>query len=250
MADETFAGKVVVITGAASGIGRYTSLKMVALGASLALSDIDAHELQETAQLCAPKNPKYHFTCAFDVGSSKAVGEFVAEVVQKYGGIDHVFNCAGINPTNMSIESTTDEYWDKLMDTNLRGTFNVTRACIPHLKDEAAIVNVSSIVGIKPGPGTAVYAATKAGVIGFSKSMALELGPRNIRTNVIAPGYIHTPTNSSVVAGPDALKKATSKVAMGRMGTAKDVADVVAFLFSDASRYMNGSVVEINGGLE
>ena len=105
-------------------------------------------------------------------------------------------------------------------------------------------------MGLAPTAGMAVYSASKYGVIGFSKCVALELGPKGIRTNVIAPGYIDTPTNASVVAGKESVERAAKRVALGRMGVPEDVADVVAFLFRDESRYMNGSVVEITGGLK
>lgn len=121
--------------------------------------------------------------------------------MEKCGRLDHLFNCAGINPTSIPLEETTDEYWDKLVSVNLKGVFNVTRAAIPHLKKGASIVNVSSISGIRPSAQQSVYCTTKYGLIGFSKCVALELGPRGIRTNVVAPGYIDTPTNAGIVKG-------------------------------------------------
>ena len=239
-----FDAKVVLITGAASGIGRATSVKLAGLGAILALSDLNADGLEQTNVLCGGE----HLTEVFDIGSSSAVVQHVENVVAKLGRIDHVFNCAGVNPTSYDLHTTSDEYYDKLMNTNLRGVFNITRAVIPHLKNGASFVNVSSIMGIHPAARNAVYCATKYGLIGFSKSMALELGPKGIRTNVVAPGYIDTPTNASVVAGQASIRESETKVAMGRMGRADEIADVVAFLFSDEARYMNGSVVEVNGG--
>lgn len=110
-------------------------------------------------------------------------------------------------------------------------------------------MNVSSICGLEPTAGFAVYCASKYGVIGFSKCIALELGPKGIRTNIIAPGYIDTPTNAGVVAGPESVERMRAGVSLGRLGTPEEVADVVSFLFSDESRYMNGSVVEITGGV-
>ena len=121
---------------------------------------------------------------------------------------------------------------------------------MPHLSSGASFVNVSSVSGIHPQAGFAIYSATKYGVIGFSKCMALELGPKGIRVNIVAPGYIQTPSNAAVVAGEEAMKRSEQGTAMGRMGTAEEVADVVVFLFSDEARYMNGSVVEIDGGLK
>lgn len=110
-------------------------------------------------------------------------------------------------------------------------------------------MNVSSVRGLEPSAGFAVYCASKYGVIGFSKCIALELGPKGIRTNIIAPGYIDTPTNASVVAGPASVERMRSGVSLGRVGTPEEVADVAAFLFSEESRYMNGSVVEVTGGI-
>ncbi|KAK0312305.1 hypothetical protein LTR82_013937 [Friedmanniomyces endolithicus] len=239
-----FTGKVCLITGAASGIGRATALKMASLGALLALSDIKSPGLDETASL-AGNSP---FTSVFDVGSSTACNSFVDSVISKFGRLDYVFNCAGVNPTAYALTETTDEYYDKLMDTNLRGTYNMTRAVMPHLKAGAAVVNTSSIMGVTVAAEYAIYCATKFAIVGFTKAMAMELGTKQVRVNAVAPGYINTPTNAGVVAGPAAVAEQEKKIAMGRMGTAGEVADVVAFLFSDESRYMNGSIVEITGG--
>jgi len=126
----------------------------------------------------------------------------------------------------------------------------MTRACIPHLERGSAFVNVSSVAGVRPLSEMAVYCASKYAVIGFSQCLALELGPKGIRTNVVAPGYIDTPTSAGVLAGPETLAEYAKGVSLGRIGTAEEVADVVAFLFSDESRYMNGSVVEVNGGIK
>lgn len=245
-----FSNSVALITGAGSGIGRATSTKLASLGASLALCDINESSVNETAALCTQNHSgQSHLTRAFDAGSTDPVNDFVATVMTKYGRIDHVFNCAGVNPTKIPLESTTDEYWSKLMNSNLKSMFNITRACIPHLKTGASFVNVASISATKAPAGMAVYAATKAGIIGFSKSMAQELGPRGIRTNMVAPGEIHTQSNSSVVAGVDTLKSVQGSIAVGRFGEAEEVADVVVFLFGEGSRYMNGSVVDVNGGI-
>jgi NAD(P)-dependent dehydrogenase (short-subunit alcohol dehydrogenase family) len=244
---KPFANKIILVTGAGSGIGRATSIKLSHQGATLALSDINDSSLAETLGLCEKGD---HFTCAFDVGSTDACNIFISSIISKYGKLDHIFNCAGVNPTPYATAEIADEYWDKLINTNLKGMFNITRACIPHLKSGASFVNVSSIAGLAPTSGFAVYCASKYGVIGFSKCIALELGPKGIRTNVVAPGYIHTPTNTDVVAGPESVERSIKGVALGRMGTPEDVADVVAFLFGEESRYMNGSVVEVTGGLK
>ncbi|KAF2181683.1 NAD(P)-binding protein [Zopfia rhizophila CBS 207.26] len=242
-----FQDKVVLITGGGSGIGCATAIKLSNLGATLALCDINFDNLEATAKLCA--STLCHLDDV-DVGSTQEVSKFVETVVSKFGAIHHVFNCAGVNPTSYPLETTTDEYWDKLVNTNLKGIYNVTRAVIPHLKSGASFVNVSSISGLRASAQQAIYCATKYGVIGFSKCMALELGPKGIRTNIVAPGYIDTPTNAGIVKGGEAVTRMINGNALGRLGTPEDVADVVAFLFSEESRYMNGSVVEIDGGIK
>ncbi|KUJ19095.1 NAD(P)-binding protein [Mollisia scopiformis] len=244
---KPFEGKVVLITGAGSGIGRATSIKLSHQGATLALTDINPSSLQETLSLCTPST---HTTSAFDIASPSACNDFIASTINTHSKLDHVFNCAGRNPVNIATADITDEYWDSIINTNLKGMFNITRACIPHLQPGASFVNVSSIAGLQPTNGFASYCASKYAVVGFSKCVALELGVKGIRTNVVAPGYIDTPTNAGVVAGKEAAESMAKAVAIGRMGTAEEVADVVIFLFSDEARYMNGSVVEINGGLK
>ncbi|EME87759.1 uncharacterized protein MYCFIDRAFT_127934 [Pseudocercospora fijiensis CIRAD86] len=235
-----FTNKLCIITGAASGIGRATATKMASHGSVLALSDINMKGLQETKELC--KDSEKHSIEILDVGSSSAVNGYIEKLGRN---VDFVFNC---NPTAYELTETTDEYWDKLTNTNLRGTYNMTRACIPHMTSGSSFVNVSSIMGTGVAPRFAIYCATKWGIVGFTKAMALELGPKNIRINAVAPGYIDTPTNAAVVAGAEAVKEEENRVALGRLGTPEEIADVVAFLFSNEARYVTGSVIEIHGG--
>ncbi|KAJ4366939.1 hypothetical protein N0V83_007469 [Neocucurbitaria cava] len=219
---------------------------MASLGASIALCDISVPNLEAVASECATPS----LTQKVDVGSTEQVRSFVAATMQKFGRIDHVFNCAGVNPTSIPLEDTTDAYWDKLVNTNLKGVFLVTRTCLPHLKRGSSIVNVSSISGIRGSALQSVYCTTKFGLIGMSKSLALELGPRGVRVNCIAPGYIDTPSNAGIVKGGEAVERMRNGNALERLGTPEEVADVVAFLFGEESRYMNGAVVEIDGGIK
>lgn len=242
----------MVITGASSGIGRATAIRMAKGGANLALSDISVETLSTTLQDCIEVAKEFkteHCAERLDVRSSEDVEKFVQNIVSKYGTISHVFNCAGINPTKLEIEHTSDDYWHRLIDTNLKSVFVMTRACVPHMQSGSSFVNVSSVCGLNPTEGIGVYCATKSAVISFSKCMALEIGSRGIRVNVICPGAIQTPTNNSVRLGPAKLRSVAETIGLRRLGTAEEVADVVAFLFSDESRYMNGSVVEIDGGM-
>lgn len=221
-------------------------MKLSHQDATLVLCDVNVPGLIGTAALCARGTHDLHDV---DVASTQQVNEFIGVVIAKFNAIHHVFNCAGVNPTSYPLENTTDEYWDKLVNTNLKGTYNVTRACIPHMKEGSSFVNVSSISGLHPSANQAIYCATKYAIIGFSKCMALELGPKGIRTNIVAPGYIDTPTNAGIIKGGEFVARMEKGTALGRLGTPEEVADVVMFLFGEESRYMNGSVVEIDGGL-
>ncbi|CAG8982224.1 hypothetical protein HYALB_00013706 [Hymenoscyphus albidus] len=240
--------KVVLITGAGSGIGRATAIKLHVLGAILAITDRDIFGTQETYRLCGGKP---HYWGVLDVTNKDDISIRIAEIVSRFEHIDHVFNCAGINPTTYALTDTSDEYFDSLMNVNVKGVYNITKETILYMaKGVGSYVNVSSICGLRPKNGFAIYCATKYAIIGFSKSMALELGPMGIRTNVVAPGYIDTPTNAAVVEGQEAVKAMVDATSLGRMGTAEEVADVVVFLMSKEARYMNGSVVEIDGGIK
>ncbi|KAB8291560.1 hypothetical protein EYC80_006361 [Monilinia laxa] len=248
----SFEGQAILITGAGSGIGRATAIRLASLGATLLLSDINLPSVSETSILCKfpPGNFPTPHIVSLDVSDSKACDEYIDAIISPpIKSITHVFNCAGINPTAISITDVTDEYWDKILNTNLKGTFNITRAVTPHLSPGSSFVNVSSICGLVPTSHYSVYCATKYAIIGFSKCLALELGPKGIRTNVVAPGYIDTPTNVAVLQGEQEVKRMEERVAMGRFGQKEEVADVVAFLMSSEARYMNGSVVEVNGGM-
>jgi NAD(P)-dependent dehydrogenase (short-subunit alcohol dehydrogenase family) len=218
---------------------------MASLGASISLCDINATHLENVSASC----PTPILVQQVDVGDTSQVQGFVDDTMRKFGAIDFVFNCAGVNPTSIPLEDTTDAYWDKLVNTNLKGVFLVTRACAPHLQRGASIVNVSSMSGIRGSAMQSVYCTTKFGLIGMSKSLALELGPRGIRVNCVAPGYIDTPTNAGIVKGGEAVERMRNGNALERLGTPEEVADVVAFLFGDEARYVNGSVLEIDGAV-
>ncbi|KAM0306944.1 hypothetical protein ACHAO8_010797 [Botrytis cinerea] len=250
---SSFLNKTIIITGAGSGIGRATAIKLASLGASLHLSDINPDSVSKTQELCphleSPSIQKF-YARSLDVSDSQACNTYIHDLVRgEHSTIDHVFNCAGINPTAIPIQDVSDEYWDRLMNVNLKGTFNITRAVAPHLASGSSFVNVSSVCGVVPVLQFSVYCATKYAVVGFSKCMALELGPRGIRTNVVAPGYIDTPTNVSVLGGEEEVRKMEGMVASARFGLPEEVADVVVFLMSEEARYVNGSVVEVNGGM-
>jgi len=218
---------------------------MASLGASVALCDIDVSSLEAVAAAC----PTPSLAQRVDVGSTEDVQVFVNAILANLGKIDYVFNCAGVNPTSIPLEETSDAYWDQLVNTNLKGVFLITRTVLPHLQRGASIVNVSSISGIRGSAMQSVYCTTKFGLIGMTKSLALELGPRGIRVNCVAPGYIDTPSNAGIVKGGEFVEKMRMGNALERLGTPEEVGDVVAFLFGEESRYVNGAVLEIDGGV-
>jgi NAD(P)-dependent dehydrogenase (short-subunit alcohol dehydrogenase family) len=243
--------KVVVLTGAASGIGRATAIHLSSLGAMLSICDIQSSPLLETFSLLTlpTEGGQTHIHSTFDISSSSACTEFIEYTVSQLGRIDHVLNCAGINPIPIKAEDISDGYWDKIINTNLKGTFAICRAGIPHLSRGSCIVNISSTLGLHGRPLFATYCASKFAVIGFSKALALELGERGIRVNVVAPGYIETPTNSGVVAGVEERRRLEAEVPLGRMGEAKEVSELVGWLMSSGASYITGSVFEVDGGL-
>nr|AAR99467.1 dehydrogenase [Plenodomus lingam] len=215
---KSFQDKIVLITGGGSGIGRATALKMASMGASISLCDINVPNLEAVAsQCCTPTHAQQ-----VDVGCTAEVQSFVDTTL-----------------ASIPLEETTDAYWDKLVNTNLKGCFLVTRAVLPHLQRGAAIVNVSSISGMRGSAMQSVYCTTKFGLIGMTKSLALELGPRGIRVNCVAPGYIDTPSNAGIVKGGEFVERMRMGNALERLGTPDEVADVVAVLFGEESRILS-----------
>lgn len=233
---------------------RATAIKLHQLGAKLAITDVSETGAQGTADLCGG-DP--HIWRKMDVSDSEDVERQVGDIASHFGKIDHVFNCAGVNPTSTPLTETSEAYYDKLMGVNLKGMFLVTKATIPHITTPGGTyVNVSSISGLHATAGTAVYCATKFGVIGFSKSMALELGPRGVRVNVVAPGYIDTPTNAGIAKGTvEARARMEKGNSLGRMGMPQDIADVSLFLDSclqilcrgGSSSALNAHLRSLNG---
>ncbi|KAL4778724.1 3-oxoacyl-reductase [Aspergillus varians] len=257
--DQSFENKKVLITGAGSGIGRATAQKLSSLGATLILCDINTDFLETIKNdierdLSQPKHVYQHCdvasptACESVIRSIPVSAETDADPSRPQ--LDYLFNCAGINPTDIPITATTDAYLTRLLDVNIRGTFNMSRACVPLLSSQSSIVNVASNCGLRGYSGYTVYCATKHAIVGFTKALAIELAPRGIRVNAVAPGPTDTPTLAGNVEGGDANQRLISGLALGRLGKASEVADVVAFLFSSQSSYVTGSVVEVTGGLK
>ena len=241
-------GKVAIITGASRGIGQAIALKFAQNGAKVVLSATSLENLKETeALLKASKNDSYILTQA-----NVIVGDEVSEVVKKaldtYGKVDILVNNAGTTRDNL-LALMPEKDWDDVLSTNLKSVFLFTKACAkPMIRQRSRnIINVSSVVGITGNAGQANYAASKAGMIAFTKSAAKELAKRSIRVNAIAPGFIKTRMTGRLSA--DLQEKVIGQVPLGRMGEPQEIADVAVFLASDASRYMTGQVLVVDGGL-
>lgn len=233
-------GKVAVVTGAARGIGLATAQALAQAGAQVAICDLKEEDLA-TAQIDALK-------VAANVTDSQAADSLIAATLEKWGRIDILVNNAGITRDNLLIRMK-DEDWDAVMNVNLTGVFKVTRAAIrPMIKQRAgSIINIASVVGIMGNPGQANYAATKAGVIGFTKAVAREVAPRGIRINAVAPGFIQTKMTAAL--SDDAKTKLEAQIPMGVLGESEDIAQAVLFLASEQARYITGQVLAVDGGM-
>lgn len=240
-------GKVAIVTGAARGIGRAIAVKFAAEGADIALCDLKQEWLQETA--AAVKACGRRAECfAVDVASSAGIDQALAAIVSAFGKVDILVNNAGITKDTYLVRMT-EEDWDAVISVNLKGTFLFTKAIAkPMMKQRSGvIVNIASIIGLIGNAGQCNYAASKAGVIALTKSVAKELASRNIRANAVAPGFIET--KMTEVLAEDIRKKMLDAIPAGRFGMPDDVANAALFLASASSSYMTGQVLNCSGGM-
>ncbi len=243
--------KVAIITGAARGIGEGIALKFAEQGANIAFtyvsdsSAVKAKALEDKLIAMGAKAKAYQS----NAGDFVACENFVNEVVKEFGQIDICVNNAGISKDNLLLRMTPEQ-WDDVMQTNLKSVFNMTKQVIrPMMKAKSgSIINMSSVIGEMGNAGQSSYAASKAGVIGFTKSIAKEIGSRNIRCNAIAPGFVETDMTAYLKEGEGADKYKTG-IPLGRFGTAEDIANVTLFLASEMSSYVTGQVISACGGL-
>jgi len=244
-------GKVAIVTGAARGIGEGIALKFAQEGAHVAFSYVSessaekANALQEKLKSSGVKAKAFR-TNAADFASCES---FVNDVVKEFGSVDICVNNAGISKDNLLLRMTVEQ-WDDVIQTNLKSVFNMTKQVIrPMMKAKrGSIINMSSVIGLMGNAGQGSYAASKAGVIGFTKSVAKELGSRNIRCNAIAPGFVETDMTSYLKEGEQA-DKYKAGIPLGRFGSAEDIANATLFLASDMSAYITGQVISVDGGL-
>lgn len=244
-------GKTVIVTGAARGIGEAIALKMAEHGAHIAFTYVSDSSTEKAMALESRLLSMGVKARAWktNAGDFAATEQFVADVLKEFGNVDVCVNNAGISKDNLLLR-LSPEQWDEVMDINLKSVFNMTKQVIrPMMKArKGSIINMSSIVGIRGNAGQSSYAASKAGIIGFTKSVAHELGSRNIRCNAIAPGFIETDMTHYLKDG-EASAAFLGKIPLGRFGSAEEIGNTVLFLASDLSSYITGQVISACGGL-
>ena len=245
---KLLSGKTALVTGASKGIGRGIALKLAEYGANVAftyLSSVEKGQALEAELAAFGIKAKGYRSDASDF---KASEELVNAIVSDFGSLEVIVNNAGITRDGLLMRMT-EEQFNEVIRINLNSVFNVTKAAIRQLlkQKQGSIINISSVVGVKGNAGQANYAASKAGIIGFTKSVALELGSRNIRCNAIAPGFIETEMTG--VLNEETVKQWREAIPLKRGGTPDDVANAVIFLGSELSAYITGQVLNVDGGM-
>lgn len=241
-------GKNVIITGASRGIGRGIAQAFAKAGANVAFtyssSAAPAEELEKELTALGVKAKAYQSNAA----NFESAQQLAADVVAEFGSIDVLINNAGITKDNLLMRISEEDF-DTVIEVNLKSVFNMTKAVQRTMLKQrhGSLIHMSSVVGVKGNAGQANYAASKAGIIGFSKSVALELGSRNIRSNVIAPGFIETEMTGKLPE--DVVEQWRAGIPLKRGGTPEDVANACLFLASDLSAYITGQVVNVDGGM-
>ena len=240
--------KTVFVTGASRGIGKEVALKYAENGYNVIINYAsDKTDVESLKKEFEEKNVETIIEKA-DVTNSNQIEELVKKAIEKFGKIDVLVNNAGITKDNLLMRMSEEEF-DKVIEVNLKGTYIVTKAVTKYMmkKRNGSIINLSSVVGVAGNAGQTNYSASKAGIIGFTKSVAKELASRNIRANAVAPGFIETDMTAVL---PDAVKENIhNQIPLKRMGTAKEVANLIYFLGSEESSYITGQVINIDGGM-
>lgn len=245
---KLLAGKVAIVTGGARGIGKAICVCFAKEGADIAFSDMSRNEhfenTEKELQSYGVKAKGY----VSDASDYNASAEFVKEVATDFGKIDILVNNAGITRDSLLMRMSEDQ-WDLIMKVNLKSVFNLTKAVQTYMikQRSGSIINMSSVVGVSGNAGQSNYSASKAGIIGFTKSIAAELGSRNVRSNAIAPGFIITEMTGQL--SEEVRNEWAQKIPLRRGGTPEDVANIALFLASDLSSYVSGQVIHVCGGM-
>lgn len=241
---DLLADKVALVTGGGRGIGRAICQAFAREGARLVAADVDMQSAQETVGML----PTQGLAVQMDVSSPESTQAGIEQVIGHFGQLDILINNAGITRDSLLMRMSEAD-WDLVLTINLKGVFNCCKAAVrPMMKARRGrIISISSVVGVNGNPGQANYAASKAGVIGLTKTLARELASRNITVNAVAPGFIATDMTAKL--SEEARNAMLSQVPLGRPGTAEDVANAVLFLASDQAAYITGQVVQVNGGM-
>ena len=241
-------GKTAIVTGATRGIGKGVALKLAEQGANIAFTYVSSSEkalaLENELQAFGVKAKAYKS----DASLMKDAEELIKNVLENFESIDVLVNNAGITKDNLLMRMSEEDF-DRVLEVNLKSIFNMTKAVQRTMLKQrsGSIINMTSVVGVKGNAGQSNYAASKAGVIGFTKSIALELGSRNIRCNAIAPGFIETKMTENL--GEEVIKSWRNSIPLKRGGTAEDVANTTLFLASDLSAYITGQTLHVCGGM-
>ncbi len=240
-------GKVALITGGARGIGQAIGMAFAKEGADIVVADVNMEIAQKTASEIEALGRKV-LALDMDVTNYEKVEEGINKILDKFGKVDILVNNAGITKDNLLLRMSQAE-WDAVINVNLKGTFNCIRAvCRPMVKQRSGrIISIASIIGLMGNPGQANYAASKAGIIALTKTVAKELASRNINANAVAPGFIQTEMTAKL---PEELKKKMLEaIPLGKLGTPQDIAKVCLFLASEESSYITGQTITVDGGM-
>jgi 3-oxoacyl-[acyl-carrier protein] reductase len=243
---STLSGKVALVTGASRGIGRAIALRLAAAGAHVLAAARDAGRVAEVVAEIAKAGGRAE-AVALDVADKSSVEAAFAALLATHGRLDILVNNAGVTRDNLLLRMKVED-WDQVLATNLTGAFLCTQAALkPMIKQRGGrIVNITSVVGLAGNAGQANYAASKAGLIGFTKSVAREVASRNVTANAVAPGFIETDMTAAMT--DKAREAVVSAIPLGRVGQSGDIAAAVAFLVSDEAAYITGQVLAVDGG--
>lgn len=240
--------KTVFVTGGSRGIGKEVALKFAENGYNVVINYVSSKtNVEELKSEFESKGVKTLIMQA-DVTDKEAIDEVVKKAIEEFGSIDVLVNNAGITRDNLLMRISEEEF-DKVIEINLKGTYIVTKAVTKYMmkKRKGSIINLSSVVGVAGNAGQCNYSASKAGIIGFTKSVAKELASRNIRSNAVAPGFIET--DMTAVLSDEVKESIHNQIPLKRMGTAKEVANLIYFLGSEESSYITGQVINVDGGM-